>query len=130
MPSFSDASKAKLKTCDTRLQRLFEQVVREFDCTILEGHRGQEAQDKAFSEGKSQIRWPNGKHNKVPSLAVDVAPYPIDWKDRERFTYFAGYVKGIAFMLGVPIRWGGDWDQDTEVDDNTFDDLPHFEIKG
>ena len=31
-------------------------------------------------------------------------------------------------MLGVRLRWGGDWDSDLEVDDNDFDDLPHFEL--
>jgi len=49
--------------------------------------------------------------------------------DRERFTYFAGYVVGIAYQMGLKIRWGGDWDMDTQVKDNNFDDLPHFEIR-
>ena len=31
--------------------------------------------------------------------------------------------------MGLKIRWGGDWDMDTQVKDNNFDDLPHFEIK-
>jgi len=30
--------------------------------------------------------------------------------------------------MGVTLRWGGDWDRDTEVQDNSFDDLVHFEI--
>jgi len=30
--------------------------------------------------------------------------------------------------MGVDLRWGGDWDGDTEVRDNGFDDLVHFEI--
>jgi len=48
--------------------------------------------------------------------------------------YFAGYVKGVATMLykngtiKSRIRWGGDWDSDTDLKDNTFNDLPHFEI--
>ena len=62
-------------------------------------------------------------------MAVDVAPYPIDWEDRDRFHYFGGYVLGIAKSLGLNIRWGGDWDQDTQTKDNKFDDLVHFEIK-
>ena len=31
--------------------------------------------------------------------------------------------------MGVNLRWGGDWDQDFEVQDNKFDDFPHFEIR-
>jgi len=80
------------------------------------------------AEGKSQVRWPDGNHNTVPSLAVDVTPYPIKWDDRERQTLFAGYVLATAKAMGVSLRWGGDWDRDTEVRDNSFDDLVHFEI--
>jgi peptidoglycan LD-endopeptidase CwlK len=130
MPSFSEKSLSKLATCDVRLQRVFEAVVREFDCTILEGHRDQERQDRMVEEGKSQVRWPDGKHNTVPSMAVDVTPYPISWDDRERQTLFAGYVLATAKALGVVLRWGGDWDRDTEVRDNRFDDLVHFELVG
>ncbi|WP_419800008.1 hypothetical protein [Terasakiella sp.] len=102
--------------------------MREFDCTILEGHRDKDRQNQMVAEGKSQIRWPGGKHNTVPSLAVDVTPYPIKWDDRERQTLFAGYVLATAKSMGVTLRWGGDWDRDTEVRDNSFDDLVHFEI--
>lgn len=129
MPKFSKKSKAKLNTCDKRLIELFNKVVKKFDCTIIEGHRSKDRQNKLFDEGKSKLQYPNGKHNATPSMAVDVAPYPIDWNDRERFTYFAGYVLGIAYQMGLKIRWGGDWDMDTQVKDNNFDDLPHFEIK-
>lgn len=130
MPRFSHLSQSRLDTCHPDLQRLFTEVVRTFDCTILEGHRTKEEQDKLFfaDPPRTQVKWPNSKHNSTPSLAVDVAPYPIDWKDRERFHLFAGYVLATAVQIGVSIRWGGDWDRDTEVDDNHFDDLPHFEI--
>ena len=128
MPSFSRQSAEKLATCDERLQRLFEFVVLKFDCTVLEGHRNEERQNEMQRIGKSQVSYPNSKHNSNPSRAVDVAPYPIDWNDRERFTYFAGFVRGVAESIGVNIRWGGDWDGDWQVRDNNFDDLPHFEL--
>jgi peptidoglycan L-alanyl-D-glutamate endopeptidase CwlK len=126
---FGKTSKKRLQTCDEKLQLLFNEVVKAFDCSILVGHRGEEDQNKAYREGNSQVKWPKGKHNKKPSSAVDVAPYPIDWEDRERFSYFAGFVKGVAWRLNTPIRWGGDWDGDTELSDNNFDDLVHFELK-
>jgi peptidoglycan LD-endopeptidase CwlK len=128
MPKFSPKSIERLSTCHDDLQRLFKAVVEHFDCTVLEGHRDEIAQNKAYQEGKSQLRWPNGNHNKLPSLAVDVMPYPIDWNDRERMTLFAGYVVGVARGMGIAIRWGGDWDRNTQVKDNKFDDLPHFEL--
>ena len=79
-------------------------------------------------KGNSKVKWPKGKHNKVPSVAVDAIPYPIDWGDRERMSYFAGYVQGISTQMEIPLRWGGDWDQDTELKDNRFDDLVPFEL--
>jgi len=126
---FGKTSKKRLETCDERLQSLFNEVVKVFDCSILVGHRGEEDQNKAYKEGNSQVKWPKGKHNKKPSSAVDVAPYPIDWEDRERFSYFAGFVKGVSWRLNIRVRWGGDWDGDTELSDNNFDDLVHFELK-
>jgi hypothetical protein len=94
----------------------------------LEGYRGEQSQNKAFTEGRSKLKFPNSKHNSLPSNAIDIAPFPIDWKNRERFCYLAGIVKGIAHSKGIKIRWGGDWDNDGETTDNKFDDLPHFEL--
>ena len=129
MPYFGKTSKKRLYTCDEDLVFLFEEVIKYFDCTVLEGYRGKRLQNKYFKEGKSKLKFPEGNHNKKPSKAIDVVPYPIDWEDRERMTYFAGFVKGMAAALGIPIRWGGDWNNNTEVKDNNFDDLPHFELR-
>ena len=129
MPRFGKRSIGRLQTCDQKLQELFYEVVKHFDCSIIEGHRGEERQNKAYADGKSKVKYPNGKHNQNPSIAVDVAPYPIDWSDRDRFHYFGGFVLGVAKQMGMNIRWGGDWNQDTETKDNKFDDLVHFEIK-
>ena len=128
MPSFGKSSQDKLATCDPRLQKVFNEVIKHFDCTVIEGHRGEEAQNKAFAEGKSKLKYPQGKHNKTPSLAADVLPYPIDWNDTNRMRYFAGFVVGIAATMGIKLRWGGDWNQNTELKDNSFNDLPHFEL--
>lgn len=130
MPSFGDKSKAMLASCDPQLQSVFSEVVRFYDITILQGHRGQVEQDRAYSEGKSKVKWPNGKHNVHPSLAVDAAPYPIDFEDRERFFFLAGMVMGVAALMGIKIRWGGDWDKDMDFTDQKFDDLMHFEVVG
>ena len=130
MPKFGNRSKERLKTCDNRLQIVFNEVIKHVDCSILEGHRSGERQNKLFEEGKTKVQYPNGRHNANPSRAVDVAPYPIDWDDRERFHLFAGFVLGIAKAMGIELRWGGDWNMNFEVDDNQFDDFPHFELKG
>lgn len=127
MFEFSGVSKAKLRSCHPLLQELFNVVIQFFDCTIIEGHRSQARQDVLYAEGKTQVR--RSKHNAEPSLAVDVAPYPIDWNDKERFYMFGGYVLGVADMLGIGIRWGGDWDDDNDIRDQRFIDLVHFELR-
>ena len=129
MPRFGRRSKERLATCDNRLQDVFNEVIKHVDCSVLEGQRDEERQNKLFDEGKTKVRFPNGRHNASPSRAVDVTPYPVDWDDRERQTLFAGFVLGIARSMGIKLRWGGDWDMDFEVQDNRCDDFPHFEIK-
>lgn len=128
MPSFSQSSLQQLKTCDRKLQTLFTEVVKHFDCTVVCGFRNEAEQNKAFLEGKSKKKWPEGKHNSIPSNAVDVVPFPIDWGDTNRMRYFAGFVVGLATSMGIKIRWGGDWNGDTKTKDNSFNDLPHFEL--
>ena len=108
---------------------MFNEVIKHVDCSILEGHRSKERQNKLYDEGRTKVRYPDGRHNADPSKAVDVTPYPVNWEDRERQTLFAGFVLGIARGMGLRLRWGGDWDQDFQVMDNRFDDFPHFEIR-
>ena len=128
MPYFNSTSKERLKTCDKRLQKVFNEIIKFYDCSILQGHRGKDEQNKYYNEGKSKVKFPDGRHNAFPSRAVDVTPYPINFDDRERQTYFAGFVLGVAGSMGIKLRWGGDWDRDGQVADNRFDDMPHFEL--
>ena len=129
MPRFGKKSKERLATCEKDLQMVFNEVIKYVDCSVLEGHRGKDRQNSLYEDGKTKVRYPDGRHNANPSRAVDVTPYPVDWADRERQTLFAGFVLGVANQMGIKLRWGGDWDQDFEVKDNRFDDFPHFELK-
>jgi peptidoglycan L-alanyl-D-glutamate endopeptidase CwlK len=130
MARFGKGSKIQLETLHPWLQEILTEAIKYVDFTVLEGHRGQEAQDQAYKLGFSKIRWPHGKHNSSPSLAVDIAPYPIVWADTERFVYFAGWIMAIAAQKGTPLRWGGDWNRDTRVKDEKFRDWGHFELTG
>lgn len=120
-------------TCHFSLQNLFNEVIRHYNCAVLCGRRDKPEQNRAFREGRSKLLFPQSKHNKDPSQAVDVVPwhaeYPyIRWDDREAFYYFGGLVLGVAAMMKIDVRWGGDWDTDQELHDQTFFDLPHFEL--
>lgn len=197
MPKFSKFSFNHLKTCDIRLVKLFSEVVKHFDCRVIEGARGAVVQMGHYHSNprKTKLVYPLSKHNpdqidtiavarilmcmptteaikeaivratpkqliRIDALdplekskAVDVIPYPVDWRfegdlfvsepgffptkrqdfediihNIERWFMFGGFVKGIAQHMGIPIRWGGDWDGDNQMSDQKFDDLPHFEL--
>lgn len=134
MPFFSKLSLARLATAHPELQLLFNEVIKEMDCTVIEGYRDEAAQEAAFKAKKSKLHYPFGKHNSTPSSAVDIAPFPIDWQDTQRFLFFAGFVLGVAFKLREQglmkhkIRWGGDWNSNKVFSDETFVDLVHYEI--
>ena len=139
MPQFGGTSKKNLYECEQDLIDLFEEVVRHYDCSIIEGVRSKEEQNKLFHGGKSKVEWPNSKHNvtdtQPQSRAVDVIPYPavLDgvsiWNDLNRFYHFVGFVRGVAAHMGIEIRCGADWDGDNNLRDQSFNDLPHIELK-
>ena len=120
MRKYSDISLERLCTCHPKLQVLFKQVLADADHSIICGHRGELDQNLAFESGKSKVKYPNSKHNEYPSRAVDVAPWPIDWSNVERFETFSAVVKRAAEGLGIKVVWGGDW--------TGFRDLPHWEL--
>ncbi len=135
MPKFSQSSFSKLSTCHPDLQALFYEVIKYYDCTILEGYRNQEDQEKAFSDGHSKLHFPDGKHNHQPSMAVDVSPYPLNFNDERLSLWFGGYVMGIAQKLkeegkmSHSLRWGGSWDGLGKLDRaGQLNDDVHFEL--
>lgn len=94
------------------------------DFSIIETIRTVEAQKINVSKGVSKTM----KSRHIPSVnksglceAVDIAPYPIDWKNIEKFIDLSKHIKKIAASLGIKIQYGGDW--------KTFKDYPHYELK-
>jgi hypothetical protein len=142
MPSYGSASRTQLDTVCPQLVETLEVVVKEFDNSVLEGRRSWDRQAELLRQNKTKLGPGKSKHNPPMnrggtemegwlSEAVDVAPYPIDWNDAKRFIYLAGLIIGTGRALGHDIRWGGNWDEDNVIiDDQNFDDLPHFEYRG
>jgi len=138
MPIFSQASNAQLATCDPRLQELLREAIKHIDFKVLEGHRNKADQDAAFARGASKLPWPKGKHNRLPSRAVDIAPVfynsgtKIDWKDVPAFARLMGYTERIADERAIQVRLGMDWDMDFRTAGHdpgeNFLDAPHLEI--
>lgn len=129
---FGPSSQRQLATLHPDLQRVLVMASKYTNFTILEGERGKAAQDAAYAEGNSKLKYPCGNHNGHPSDAADCAPYPVDWSNavnaRDRFVYMAAVIMTCGDLLGVPLRWGGDWNTDQDMrDEGSFRDFPHIE---
>ena len=111
MPAFSKKSLGMLQQCHPDLQKVMMEAIN----------------SKHIHKYCKEI-------DKKCSFAIDVVPYPVNYNDRERFCLLAGIVLGIAKVLkdrGIiksDIRWGGDWNRNNITKDESFSDLPHFEI--
>ena len=131
---FGERSAGHLATVHPKLSVLCEHALEScpFDLTVTCGRRSKEDQEKAVREGRSKVHWPNGNHNTKRETdlarAVDIHPYPIDFSDTRRYHVLAGVMLALASMANVKIRWGGDWDGDGDLTDQSFNDLPHFEL--
>ena len=119
---FSSHSLKELNTCDARLREIMKRAIKVYDFSVICGFRDETAQNYAYDHKPqlSKFKWPNSKHNRQPSLAVDVAPYPINWDDPVKFTELAIVIKSIANDLCIPLIWGGEW---------RSVDMPHYELK-
>jgi peptidoglycan L-alanyl-D-glutamate endopeptidase CwlK len=138
---FGKTSKERLSTCHSDMQLIMNEAIKitNVDFGIAEGHRSIEKQQQYFKEDKSKIDGisKKGKHNYIPSLAVDIYPYfenCAKW-DNEHLSYLSGIIHAVSEMLFTSgkithkIRWGGNWDMDGVIlIDQSFDDRPHFEL--
>ena len=125
MYKFGRRSRERLKGVDARLINVLNELIKMMDVTIIEGLRSAERQKELLAKGATKVKY--SKH--MEGKAVDLAPYPIDWENRDGFHYMGGMIRGIAKQMGVDIRFGGDWNSDGDTKDNNFDDLVHVEIK-
>ena len=125
MPRFGRKSRERLKGVDARLVNVLNELIKIMDVTIIEGVRSAERQEELLKKGATKVKY--SKH--MEGKAVDLAPYPIDWNNRDGFYYMGGMIRGIAHQMGLKVRFGGDWDSDGDTKDNSFDDLVHVEIR-
>lgn len=140
MPSFGEQSHDNLySTKNDTLILLFEEVVKELDCSVISGVRMSQEQQFLFAQGRTMpghivtncdgiIKKSNHQVDEFGiGNAVDAVPYPIDWNDIKRFYHFIGFVRGVAYKLGIEIISGSDWDSDYVLNDQDLYDLPHWQ---
>ena len=132
MRKWGTNSKERLNTCTVEVQWLMSMVLQGVaDVSVLEGHRNEERQNSLYPVF-TKVQWPNGKHNKFPSEAVDFQPYPRPDTEKKlisALSYIAGAAVEIGEKRGLIVRWGGDWDCDGDLTDQNFDDLFHIEVR-
>lgn len=127
---------------ESRKQIFIEQspLVHPVDIYLVCSHRGKEAQTQAVAGGFSKVFWPFGKHNKLPSQALDTCPmvwngnkYKIEWEDIAKFRYMNDVMMRVAKRLESEgkikkIRFGADFNQDGNLKNDKWVDLPHCEV--
>jgi peptidoglycan L-alanyl-D-glutamate endopeptidase CwlK len=123
---FGRRSKEKLAEVHPALRRVLEEAIKHcpLDFTIVWGHRDEHHQELAFRTGMSTKQWPDSKHNRFPSMAVDFAPWygeppHIRWDEKDDFGVVAGYIARVAQEMGVKITLGALW---------KMNDLGHIEL--
>lgn len=131
MAVLSNNSKKILATCDERIQKVVNEAIKDtpIDFTVTCGYRGEKEQNEAVAKGFSNVKYPKGKHNKKPSKAVDIVPYPKMWDaSKEDFRMLADHILATGKRLGVKLKWGSDWNMNGRTDDERFIDSPHYEL--
>jgi peptidoglycan L-alanyl-D-glutamate endopeptidase CwlK len=134
MRSLNAISKKRLSTCNTQLQLLFTEAIKEspYNFIITCGERETEIQQQLYALGRTKpgkiVTMIDGikkksKHNYKPSLAVDIAIFDENNKLTWEYRYYkavSDHILQVAFRLKIKIKWGGNF--------KSFKDSPHYEI--
>ena len=141
MPNFGTTSTARLSTCHPDLQVILKEAVRYIDFSVVYGHRTPDEQLRLYGKGRVNgiimdkakvVTYCDGvekpsKHNKYPSDAADIIPYPSGWAATEfEWGYLLGVVIGIADQfykegrISHQVESGAFWTK--------FVDRPHIQL--
>lgn len=133
---FSQKSISKLHGLTYKLQEVARETLRLgiMDFSIVCGFRGEAEQNEFFKKGKSKVQWPDSRHNRWKAEAMDLVPWVAGRSsyNKQHCCVLAGLVLAMAKLKRINLRWGGNWDMDSEpITDQDFQDLVHFEeVKG
>lgn len=129
MAAFDKGSAERLSRAHPLLQKLMNEAIKQAPFMILDSQRGRAAQELAFRQGRTKAHFGNSAHNWSPSIALDVAPLPVNWKNTTPFVVLGQkIILPIAAAMRIPIRWGADWNMNSNLRDESFVDMPHYEL--
>jgi peptidoglycan L-alanyl-D-glutamate endopeptidase CwlK len=131
-------SRARLQGVHPDLVKVVERAIEltDQDFMVLEGVRTPARQKELYAQGRTapgpKVTWTlNSNHFINPKTgfghAVDLVPFPVDWS-HTKLDVVSKAMFAAAWELGVPIRWGADWDRDGKPREKGETDSPHFEL--
>lgn len=105
------------------------------DFSVIEGVRTEARQKQLYAQGRTTpgqiVTWTlksNHFRNKVTGYGHAVDLFPGSWNDVKLFEKMAQAMFQASKELGIPIRWGADWDRDGNFREKGETDSPHFEL--
>ena len=131
-------SRARLQGVHPDLVKVVQRAIEltDQDFMVLEGVRTPARQKELYAQGRTapgpKVTWTlNSNHFINPKTgfghAVDLVPFPVDWS-HTKLDVVSKAMFAAAWELGVPIRWGADWDRDGKPREKGETDSPHFEL--
>jgi peptidoglycan L-alanyl-D-glutamate endopeptidase CwlK len=127
---FGKRSRDRLKGVHPKLVHVCLKAIEKgvIDFSVIQGVRTKKEQMDLFAQGRTKpgniVTWTLlSKHLIQPDgygHAVDLAPFPLDWNDIEKFKALGKLILDTAKEEGIKLTWGA-----------TFKnrDYPHFELK-
>ena len=136
--TLSSQSRARLQGVHPDLVKVVQRAIEltDQDFMVLEGVRTPARQKELYAQGRTapgpKVTWTlNSNHFVNPKTgfghAVDLVPFPVDWS-HAKLDVVSKAMFAAAWELGVPIRWGADWDRDGKPREKGETDSPHFEL--
>ena len=129
----------RLEGVDPRLVRVVRRAIEisTVDFSVLEGLRTLARQKQLYAQGRTApgkiVTWTmNSRHLRNPVTgfggAVDLVPFPLDWNDVRKFDAIGKAMRQASRELGIPVRWGYDWNGNAKLREKGEYDGPHFEL--
>lgn len=137
--SLGKTSRERLRGVHPNLVKVVEKaiLITGQDFMVLEGVRTPARQRELYAQGRTKpgnkVTWTLNSNHFINSRtgfghAVDLVPFPVDWNDLDKFDAMAHAMFTASNELGIPIRWGADWDRDGKPREKGESDSPHFEL--
>jgi len=132
--NFGSSSEKRLKTVSPLLQKIMRKSLEtsliDFGIPQHGGKRTASEQCELFKQGLSKCDGVKKLSRHQSGNAIDIVAFVNGYTYDQKYYYMLGHhILQTAKSMGITnLRWGGDWDGDFDLSDQTFNDLVHFEL--